>query len=114
MSNFRPLVHPLLIDFGGGSSSCSCCCCCSCSCSCSCDRGKTKSTPSPKTEVWTLDLGLEFDNIDHRLLNLFAMKHASMLKYNGGIGVAKLWLLIFSGGYLLVTAKVASSIFVST
>ena len=31
------LVHPLLIDFGGGSSSCSCC-----------DRGKTKSTPSLK------------------------------------------------------------------
>ena len=23
--------------------------------------GKQKSTPSPKTEVWTLDLGLEFD-----------------------------------------------------
>ena len=22
-------------------------------------QGKTKSTPSPKTEVWTLDLGLE-------------------------------------------------------
>ena len=25
------------------------------------DRGKTKTTPSPQTEVWTLDLGLEFD-----------------------------------------------------
>ena len=25
--------------------------------------GKTKSTPCPKTEVWTLDLGLELDNI---------------------------------------------------
>ena len=54
MSNFRPLVHPFLIDFGEGS----CSFCCS-----SCDRGKTKSTPSPKTEVWTLDLGLEFDKI---------------------------------------------------
>ena len=43
----------LQIDFGGGSS---CSCCCSC-----CDRGKTKLTPSPKTEVWTLDFGLEFD-----------------------------------------------------
>ena len=32
MSNFRLLVHPLLIDFGEGSS---------------CDREKTKSTPSP-------------------------------------------------------------------
>ena len=42
-----------MIDFGGGSSSSSSSCC---------DRGKTKSTPSPKTEVWTLDLGLEFDN----------------------------------------------------
>ena len=42
------------LDFGGGFCSCSSCCCC--------DRGKTKSTPSPKTEVWTLDLGLEFDN----------------------------------------------------
>ena len=48
MSNFRLLVHPLLIDFGGGSS---------CSCSC-CDRGKTYSTPSPKTEFWTLDWSL--------------------------------------------------------
>ena len=58
MSNFGLLVHPLLIDFGGGlGSSCSSCCF---SCCC-CDRGKTKSTPSPKTEVWTLDLGLEFD-----------------------------------------------------
>ena len=28
-------------------------------CFCCCYRGKTKS--SPKTEVWTLDLGLEFD-----------------------------------------------------
>ena len=56
MSNLRPLVHPLLIDFGGGSPSCCCCCC---------DRGKTKSTPSPKTEVWTLDLGLELDNRIH-------------------------------------------------
>ena len=54
MSNFRLLVHPLLIDFGGGSCSS---CCCSCSCCC-CDRGKTKSTPSPKTEVWTLDWSL--------------------------------------------------------
>ena len=41
-----------LIDFKEGS-------CGSC---CSCDRGKTKSTPGSKTEVWTLDLGLEFDN----------------------------------------------------
>ena len=51
-------VNPLslLIDFGGGSFSC----CCSCSC---CDRGKTKSTPSLKTEVSTLDLRPEFDNI---------------------------------------------------
>ena len=56
MPNFRLLVHPLLIDFGGGSPSCCCCCC---------DRGKTKSTPSPKTEVWTLDLGLELDNRIH-------------------------------------------------
>ena len=54
MSNFRLLVHPLPIDFGGGSSSCSWCCC-------SC--WETKSTPSPKTDVWTLDLGLEFDKI---------------------------------------------------
>ena len=53
MSNFRLLVHPLLIDFGEGSS-------CSSSCSC-CDRGETKSTPSPKTDVWTLDLRLELD-----------------------------------------------------
>ena len=51
-------MHPLLIDFGGGSSSCSSCCCScfsSCCCFCFCDRGKTKSIPSPKTEVWTLD-----------------------------------------------------------
>ena len=51
MSNFKLLVHPLLIDFGGGS----------CSSCCSSDRGKTKSTPSPKTDVWTLDLRLELD-----------------------------------------------------
>ena len=48
VSNFRLIVHPLLIDFGGGSCSCcSCCCsssCCCCYCSC-CDRGNTKSTP---------------------------------------------------------------------
>ena len=37
--NFRLLVHPLLIDFGGDFFSCS-----SCSCSC-CARGKRKSTP---------------------------------------------------------------------
>ena len=43
-----------MIDFGGGSSSCSSCCCC--------DRGETNSTPSPKTEIWTLDSELEFDN----------------------------------------------------
>ena len=48
MSNFRLLVHPLLIDFGEGSSSCCCC-----SCSCSCDRGKTKSTPSLDSRLWT-------------------------------------------------------------
>ena len=58
VSNYRLLVQPILIDFGGGSS---CSSCCSCSC---CDRGKTKSTPSPKTEVWTLDLGLEFDKTE--------------------------------------------------
>ena len=49
--SFGLLVHLHLIDFGEGSSCCSCC-----------DRGTTKSTPSPKTEIWTLELGLEFDN----------------------------------------------------
>ena len=49
------------LDFGGGSSSCSCCCC---------DRGEIESTPSPKTEVWTLDLGLEFDKNMKALRNL--------------------------------------------
>ena len=39
VSNFRLLIHSLLIDFGGGSSSC-CYSCCSCCC---CDRGRTKS-----------------------------------------------------------------------
>ena len=48
-----------VVDFGGGSSPC----CCSC-----CDRGKTKSTPSPKTDVWTLDLGLEFDKTDFYII----------------------------------------------
>ena len=50
-----------MLDFGEGS-------CCSCCCSC-CDRGKTKSTPSPKTEVWTLDLGLGFDKNDIELFS---------------------------------------------
>ena len=49
-SNYRLPVHPLLNILVGGSSSC-----------CSCDRGKTKSTPSRRMEVWTLDIGLEFD-----------------------------------------------------
>ena len=47
--SFRLLLHPLLINFGGG--------CCSCYSS-SWYRGKTKSTPTPKTEVWTLDWSL--------------------------------------------------------
>ena len=54
MSNFIILVHPLLIDFGGGSSCC-------------CDMGKTKSTHNAKTEVWTLDLGMEFDKKSARV-----------------------------------------------
>ena len=51
-------------------------CCCSCSC---CERGKTKSTPSPKTEVWTLDLGLEFDKksnaFDLHLIEMWSTSH---------------------------------------
>ena len=38
---FSILIHPLLIEFCGGS--------CSCSFSFSCDRGKTNSAPSLKT-----------------------------------------------------------------
>ena len=41
MSNYRPTVTFLLVNFGEGSSS-----------SCSCwDRGKTKSTPSPRPKT---------------------------------------------------------------
>ena len=54
MQNSRHVVYFILVIFGKGFVLVVVNCC-------SCDSGKTKSTPSPKTEVWTLNLGLEFD-----------------------------------------------------
>ena len=90
VSNFRLLIRPLLIDFGGGSSSCCSCCCC--------DRGKTKSTPSPKTEVWTWDWSLTIRRQDLGLQRQTSIRLKIVVKSIWALFEPKNWRFkIFSG-----------------